>query len=102
MNADVFVQPTYDDCFPLTLVEAMQYRLPIASTDVGAIPDMVQDGVNGFVCGQQDVVSLVTALEQLITNPTLCRQMGEAGYARYKEHYTLEAFEKCFVEMLRI
>ena len=100
MNADVFVQPTFDDCFPLTLVEAMQYSLPIASTDVGAIPDMVQDGVNGFVCGQQDVPSLVTALEQLITDPALRRQMGEAGYARYKELYTLEAFEKCFVAQL--
>ena len=100
MNADVFVQPTFDDCFPLTLVEAMQYSLPIASTDVGAIPDMVQDGVNGFVCGQQDVPSLVTALEQLITDPALRKQMGEAGYARYKELYTLEAFEKCFVAQL--
>ena len=102
MNADVFVQPTFDDCFPLTLVEAMQYSLPIASTDVGAIPDMVQDGVNGFVCKQQDVDSLVNALEQLITNPALRQQMGEAGYQRYKELYTLEAFEKRFVELLSV
>ena len=102
MNADVFVQPTFDDCFPLTLVEAMQYSLPIASTDVGAIPDMVQDGVNGFVCKQQDVDSLVIALEQLITNPALRQQMGEAGYQRHKELYTLEAFEKRFVELLSV
>ena len=102
MNADVFVQPTFDDCFPLTLVEAMQYSLPIASTDVGAIPDMVQDGVNGFVCKQQDVDSLVIALEQLITNPALRQQMGEAGYQRYQELYTLEAFEKRFVELLSV
>ena len=102
MNADVFVQPTFDDCFPLTLVEAMQYSLPIASTDVGAIPDMVQDGVNGFVCKQQDVDSLVNALEQFITNPALRQQMGEAGYQRYKELYTLEAFEKRFVELLSV
>ena len=101
MNADVFVQPTFDDCFPLTLVEAMQYRLPIASTDVGAIPDMVEHGVNGFVCKQQDVDSLVNALEHLITNPALRRQMGEAGYQRYREEFTLEAFEKRFAAELR-
>ena len=100
MNADVFVQPTFDDCFPLTLVEAMQYRLPIASTDVGAIPDMVEHGVNGFVCKQQDVDSLVNALERLITDPALRQQMGEAGYQRYCEEFTLEAFEKRFAAEL--
>ena len=102
VNADVFVQPTFDDCFPLTLVEAMQYRLPIASTDVGAIPDMVEHGVNGFVCKQQDVDSLVNALEQLITNPALRQQMGEAGYQRYCEEFTLEAFEKRFAAELLV
>ena len=99
-QADVFVQPTFDDCFPLTLVEAMQYGLPIVSTDVGAIPDMIVEGVNGFMCQQRDVPSLVVALETLIKDGELRTQMGERGYARYKELYTLEAFEKRFVEAL--
>ena len=60
------------------------------------------DGVNGFVCPRQDVDSLANALEQLITNPALRQQMGEAGYQRYKELYTLEAFEKRFVELLSV
>jgi glycosyltransferase involved in cell wall biosynthesis len=101
-EADIFVQPTFEDCFPLTIIEAMQYSLPVVATSEGAIPDMVQDGVNGFVCKQQDVDSLVIALEQLITNPALRQQMGEAGYQRYKELYTLEAFEKRFVELLSV
>ena len=103
-NADVFVFPTfyYNECFPLVLLEAMQWRLPLVSSDEGGIPDIVQDGVNGFVCPRQDVDSLANALEQLITNPTLRHQMGEAGYQRYKELYTLEAFEKRFVELLSV
>ena len=100
-GADLFVQPTFDDCFPLTLVEAMQHRLPIVSTDVGAIPDMVEDGVNGFVCKQRDVDSLVTALERLITDPALRQQMGERGYQRYREEFTLEAFEKRFAMLIQ-
>lgn len=100
-QSDVFVQPTYDDCFPLTLVEAMQWRLPIVSTDVGAVPDMVQNGENGFVCKQQDALSIAEALEKLISNPALRRQMGERGYERYKAEYTLTAFEQNFVEMIR-
>ena len=99
--ADVFVQPTFDDCFPLTLVEAMQHRLPIVSTDVGAIPDMIKEEVNGFICPQRDVDSLVTALEKLITDPVLRQQMGEQGYQRYQEEFTLEAFERRFVAELK-
>ena len=99
-RADVFVQPTFEDCFPLTIVEAMQHGKPVVSTDEGAVPDLVQHGVNGFVCQRQDTSSLAEALEQLITDPALRHQMGAAGYARYKELYTLEAFERQFVSCL--
>lgn len=101
-QSDAFVQPTYDDCFPLTLVEAMQWRLPIVSTDVGAVPDMVKNGENGFVCQQQDSFSLAEALEKLICNPALRRQMGDRGFQRYREEYTLEAFERRMVECLQL
>ena len=100
-RADIFVQPTFDDCFPLTLVEAMQYRLPIVSTDVGAIPDIVTDGVNGLVCKQQDVDSLVVALSTLLSDPAMRQEMGERGHARYLKEMTLEAFERSFAEALR-
>ena len=100
-RADIFVQPTFDDCFPLTLVEAMQYRLPIVSTDVGAIPDIVTDGVNGLVCKQQDVDSLVVALSTLLADPAMRQEMGERGHARYLKEMTLEAFERSFAEALR-
>ena len=99
-NADIFVQPTFEDCFPLTIVEAMQHGKPVVSTDEGAVPDLVKDGKNGFVCERKDSLSLAFALEKLITNPTLRQQMGERGYQRYKEHYTLEAFERKFIEAM--
>ena len=100
-RADIFVQPTFDDCFPLTLVEAMQYRLPIVSTDVGAIPDIVTDGVNGLVCKQQDVDSLVVALSTLLADAAMRQEMGERGHARYLKEMTLEAFERSFAEFLK-
>ena len=101
-QADVFVFPTfyYNECFPLVLLEAMQYRLPMVSSDEGGIPDIVQNRVNGFVAERKNVTALADALEKLIVDPALRHQMGEQGYARYKEKYTLEAFEACFVECL--
>jgi glycosyltransferase involved in cell wall biosynthesis len=100
-EADIFVQPTFDDCFPLTLVEAMQYRLPIVSTDVGAIPDIVTDGVNGFVCPQRDVQALAEALRKLIAEPQMRVAMGQRGYELYRERMTLEVFEGNFTGLLK-
>ena len=100
-SSDVFVQPTFEDCFPLTIVEAMQHGLPVVSTDEGAVPDMVADGVNGFVCERKDVSGLAGALERLITDAALRMRMGEVGRKRYEEEFTLERFEERFAECLR-
>ena len=100
-SSDVFVQPTFEDCFPLTIVEAMQHGLPVVSTTEGAVPDMVADGVNGFVCERKDVSGLAVALERLITDASLRMRMGEVGRKRYEEEFTLERFEERFAECLR-
>ena len=102
-SSDVFVFPTYyfNECFPLVILEAMQHGLPVVSTDEGAVPDMVADGVNGFVCERKDVSGLVGALERLITDAALRMRMGEVGRKRYEEEFTLERFEERFAECLR-
>ena len=94
------MQPTFEDCFPLTIVEAMQHGLPVVSTTEGAVPDMVADGVNGFVCERKDVSGLSVALERLITDASLRKRMGEEGYRIYKDKFTLEKFEERFAECL--
>ena len=98
--ADFFVQPTFEDCFPLTVLEAMQHSLPVVSTDEGAIPDMVIDGETGFICQRRNVDSLVNAIEKLLTNNELKKQMSKNACLRYKERYTLDAFEKTFQRIL--
>lgn len=99
-QADVFVQPTFEDCFPLTLVEAMQHGLPVVSTDEGAIPDMVVHGENGFICGRRNVDELASAIENLLADSDLRKQMGKNGCLRYKERYTMEVFERTLHRIL--
>ena len=97
--ADVFVQPTFEDCFPLTVLEAMQHHKPVVSTDEGAVPDMVVDGENGFICKREDASSLASALERLIVDEALRNTMGEEGYRIYLEKFTLSCFEQRFTEI---
>ena len=102
-TADVFVFPTFyfNECFPLVLLEAMQWGLPCVSSDEGGIPDVVIDGQNGFICKRKDAVSLANAIERLIVDEALRNSMGEEGYRIYKEKFTLEKFEEQFVQCLR-
>ena len=102
-SADVFVFPTFyfNECFPLVLLEAMQHRLPVVSSDEGGIPDIIQHGVNGYAVACKEAAPLAEALEQLITDPALRHQMGERGYQRYREEFTLEAFEKRFAMLIQ-
>ena len=64
---------------PLVVLEAMARGLPIVATRVGGISETVQHGVNGFIAPVRGVQEIATALETLVDNPELRRQMGHAS-----------------------
>ena len=99
-NADLFIHPTTDDCFPLVLLEAMQYGLPCVTTNEGGIPDIVENGENGLIAEQQDPQSLAVCIERLIADKELRRKMGQSGLAKFKSHFTIDCFEHSFVEIM--
>jgi glycosyltransferase involved in cell wall biosynthesis len=99
-NADIFAFPTFNDCFPLVLLEALNYELPIISTFEGGIPEIVEDGVNGFLIPQKNADTLAEKLEILIKNPDLRKTMGEAGLKKYTEKFTSANFELRFKEII--
>ncbi len=100
-NSDLFMFPTYNETFGLVNLEAMQYQLPIVSTDEGAIPDIIEDGVNGFICKRKEVNGVVQATEKLLHDVTLREQMGRHGYETYCKEFTLDRFEQRFVEIVK-
>ncbi len=99
-QADVFVHPTMDDCFPLVLLEAMQHNLPIVSTDVGGIADIVRNEVDGYVCESWDANIFAQKLLEVITDEPLRIRMGESSHEKYKLQYTLDMFEAKIKESL--
>lgn len=100
-NADVFTLPSFNDAFPLVCLEAMEFKLPIISTNEGGIPDMVVNGENGLICDRNNAESLATALETLLLDKNLRIQYGENGYKKFKSEYTLSSFEKRLVKILK-
>ena len=100
-KADIFVHPTLNDSFPLVVLEAMGSGLPVVTTEEGAIPEMVRDGIDGLVCPKNDPAALAEALQKLLSDRELRTRMGKSGEARYRELYTLERFEKRIVDILK-
>jgi glycosyltransferase involved in cell wall biosynthesis len=86
-TADIFCMPTRLEPFGIVFIEAMAYGLPIISTRVGALPDLVEDHVNGILVDSEDVDSLAAALQKLIDNPKLRRDMGRSGRQRYVDQF---------------
>ncbi|MDP4238380.1 MAG: glycosyltransferase family 4 protein [Bacteroidota bacterium] len=100
-RADIFAFPTCNDCFPLVLLEAMCDGLPVVSTFEGGIPDIVEEGITGFLVPQRNAKALAEKLEVLIKNPELRQQMGKAGRLKYKKEFTLEIFEQRLKNILQ-
>ncbi len=107
-SADMFVFPTYynNEAFPLVLLEAMQFRLPVISTFEGGIPDMITNNVNGILVEKKNAAMLADKIAGLLVNPPLRKSMGNSGYQAFKENYTLKHFEtnmyKTFNEILGV
>lgn len=101
-QADVFALPSRYDCFPLVVLEAMQHRLPVITANEGGMPDMVEDGYNGYLLQQyDDVATLAERLEYLFQRPDLRIQLGLNGRLKYEKNFTLEIFEKRLLSILQ-
>lgn len=78
-DADVFVLPTYREPFGLVFLEALAAGLPIVATGISAIPEMVDDGENGFLVAPGDREALAERLTRLLGSRELRLRMGAAG-----------------------
>lgn len=84
--ADALILPSYHEGVPITILEAESYELPIISTKVGGIPEIVADGKNGFLIKPGDKTAIWGAISKIMTDKGLARKMGEISASSVKEH----------------
>ena len=89
--ADVFALPSLEDNLPNTLIEALACGTPVAAFNVGGIPDILTDGVNGRLAECGDTAALATALADLLGAPSLASKLGAAGAQLIATRHTLRA-----------
>lgn len=88
-RADIFVLPTYAEGMPIAVIEAMAAGLPCVTTPVGGIPELIREGVEGFLVEPGDIQALATRLAQLLREAELRQEMG-AQALRSARRYDLQ------------
>ena len=88
--ADVYVLTSAAENCPLSLLEAMASGLPVVATAVGGVPEVVRDGIDGFLCRAGDRAAVTAALGRLAADPGLRRDLGASGRQRILDGFTLD------------
>lgn len=89
-SLDLFVIPSVEgDTIPQVLMQALAMELPVVSTTIGSIPDVVLDGETGFVVPPRDADSLADRIAVLLDDPALRFRMGKRGRALVEGRYSL-------------
>jgi len=86
-NADIFIFPTHRDVFGLVLLHAMAEGLPIIASIEGTIPEIIEDGVNGFLIPKEDDAQLAEMILRLADDEELRKRMGRLNRERYVQVY---------------
>ena len=100
-NADLFVFPTLFEAFGLVNLEAMQFSLPVVSTFEGSIPDIVINNETGFLVDKENAIMLADKIGILLKDEKLRISMGQKGYERFINNYTLSHFENNITETFK-
>lgn len=87
-EAQIFVLPSHYEGVPMAILEAMAWALPVVSTAIGGIPEVIFDGIEGLLVTPGDTQALAGAVNRLLDDGGKCREMGEAGRHKIEQEYS--------------
>jgi glycosyltransferase involved in cell wall biosynthesis len=100
-TSDIFVFPTESEAFGIALVEAMACGLPVISTTIGGVKDILQHEENGLAVQPGNFEQLYAALDQAITDPSLSTRLGNAAWRTAQHRYSSEVITQAYVRLFR-
>jgi len=87
---DVFVLPSLSEGLPLSVLEALALEKPIVATNVGGVPEIMEDGVTGYLVPPRNPDVLSEKIRLLLRHPDIASEMGRAGRKRVEEAFSLK------------
>ena len=89
------------DNLPTVVMEAMAAALPVVSTAIGGVPEMVRDGLSGFLVPEHQPAALAEVLGRLLPDRDLARSLGQAGRQRAAEIFAIEKSAQSLIALFR-
>jgi len=103
-DSDIYILPSYNEGLPISILEAMSYRKPIISTNVGGIPEIVKNNENGFLITPGNFEQIEKSMKHFIENPQDIEKYGNVS-AKMAEKYlpnsVIRQLECMYSEILR-
>jgi glycosyltransferase involved in cell wall biosynthesis len=85
--ADVFLLPSAQESFGLAALEAMACEVPVVASNIGGLPEVIEDGVSGFLHPPTDADGMAASTLRLLTDQPLHQRMAEAARASAKRRF---------------
>ena len=99
-NADIYISTSLFEGTSNSIMEALNWSLPIVATNVGDNEHLVIDGENGFLHPVGDVEGLATSIKRLLDSSTLRNNMGQKGNQNLRDNYSMKLFEKRYIDLI--
>jgi glycosyltransferase involved in cell wall biosynthesis len=87
---DCFVSTSHFEGLPMVMLEAMAFAKPVVATAVGGVPEILENGFNGFGIGTRDPALVASALLRVLKDDILRRRLGQNSRQRYEERFTAQ------------
>ena len=101
-NSDIFVSTSLHEGFGMAIAEAMYNHLPVVATNCGAVPYLVEDGVNGFLVPPRDYEQLAEKIKLLLESEGLRKKMGAKGFCKAKKFDWDRTFNKIYEKLVEV
>ena len=99
-DADVLLFTSTNEVTPMVISEAMSYEIPVITTNIAGIPEMVKHGVEGYLIEPGDSTNAITYMEKLYNDEKLRAKMGKAGKIRFDTTFDVDIMSERYRQVL--
>ena len=100
-SADIFIAPSMEDNLPNTVIESMSCGTPVAAFNIGGMPDMINNGINGILVTPFDVVSMANKISNTLNNNDYCKTLKIESRKKVLDNFDVNFVVKKYLDLYK-